>query len=354
MHFVGNFAHANDNLGTVAAAPQLIGIMVKATQYAQTSALPAIAAALALLSTPALAQQAQPVPDISAAPPVALDTSPAPTNSDSGVATSTDSSTSAVTAKPRTARAAPKRAVAAAKAAPKKVTASKVTVSSATRSAHVSATKVAAPPKAAPPAAPAPAAAPAVSRRPAPIVDMTAKPSTPAPAPAAARSSNPDERTLELGGGALALLALGGAAFAVSRRRRRMNEEEWYGDEAAAGQYVEPTVQQRDPVVARPAAAEPRILAPAVSAFAWGSGEKRETTAGAQGNDRRPGETWAERAYRGPTPDNPSLSLKKRLKRAAFFDKRERDAAEGRVAPVDPSAGLPESSAATQKELVAA
>ena len=30
---------------------------------------------------------------------------------------------------------------------------------------------------------------------------------------------------------------------------------------------------------------------------------------------------------RGPTPDNPSQSLKKRLKRAAFFDQRERDVA---------------------------
>ena len=45
---------------------------------------------------------------------------------------------------------------------------------------------------------------------------------------------------------------------------------------------------------------------------------------------------------RGPTPDNPSLSLKKRLKRAAFFDRRERDAAAGKATPVDADAGLPE------------
>ena len=54
-------------------------------------------------------------------------------------------------------------------------------------------------------------------------------------------------------------------------------------------------------------------------------------------------ESNVERARRGPTPDNPSLSLKKRLKRAAFFDQRERLAAEGKAAPVDPDAGLPES-----------
>ena len=41
-------------------------------------------------------------------------------------------------------------------------------------------------------------------------------------------------------------------------------------------------------------------------------------------------------------PDNPSLSLKTRLKRAAFFDKREREVEAGEAEPVDPEAGLPE------------
>jgi hypothetical protein len=53
-------------------------------------------------------------------------------------------------------------------------------------------------------------------------------------------------------------------------------------------------------------------------------------------------ESHIERAMRGPTPDNPSQSLKKRLKRAAFLDKREREVAEGKAEPVDPAAGLPE------------
>lgn len=53
-------------------------------------------------------------------------------------------------------------------------------------------------------------------------------------------------------------------------------------------------------------------------------------------------ESHVDRAMRGPTPDNPSLSLKKRLKRAAFFDKRDRDVAEGIAEPVDSDAGLPE------------
>jgi hypothetical protein len=53
-------------------------------------------------------------------------------------------------------------------------------------------------------------------------------------------------------------------------------------------------------------------------------------------------ESHVDRAMRGPTPDNPSLSLSKRLKRAAFFDQRERDVAAGEAEPVDGEAGLPE------------
>ena len=53
-------------------------------------------------------------------------------------------------------------------------------------------------------------------------------------------------------------------------------------------------------------------------------------------------ESHIDRAIRGPTPDNPSLSLKTRMKRAAFFDQRERQVAEGTAEPVDPEAGLPE------------
>ena len=55
-------------------------------------------------------------------------------------------------------------------------------------------------------------------------------------------------------------------------------------------------------------------------------------------------ESHVERATRGPTPENPSLSLKKRLKRAAFLDKRDREVAQGTAEPVDPLAGLPEAS----------
>ena len=53
-------------------------------------------------------------------------------------------------------------------------------------------------------------------------------------------------------------------------------------------------------------------------------------------------ESHVDRAMLGPTPDNPSLSLEKRLKRARFFDQRERQVAAGEAVPVDPEAGLPD------------
>ncbi len=57
---------------------------------------------------------------------------------------------------------------------------------------------------------------------------------------------------------------------------------------------------------------------------------------------RGPEESHVDRAMLGPTPDNPSESLKKRLKRATFFDEREREVEAGKAEPVDPNAGLPE------------
>lgn len=66
--------------------------------------------------------------------------------------------------------------------------------------------------------------------------------------------------------------------------------------------------------------------------------ETKDTPSATSGSE----ESHVDRAMSGPTSDNPSLSLKTRLKRAAFFDKREREVAEGEAEPVDPEAGLPQ------------
>jgi len=49
-----------------------------------------------------------------------------------------------------------------------------------------------------------------------------------------------------------------------------------------------------------------------------------------------------EAACEGPSADNPSLSIKKRLKRAQFFDQREQLAAAGMAVSVEADAGLPD------------
>jgi hypothetical protein len=147
--------------------------------------------------------------------------------------------------------------------------------------------------------------------------------------------------TLPIAGGALALLAIGGAAAAVASRRRRRREQELADAQTMSYEPFEEAAAAPEPEI-HPE--QPAITAPAASAFAWGNRAKEPASAKgemAKKDDRRPGETWVERAYRGPTPNNPSVSLRNRLKRAAFFDKREREAAAGLVQPVSANAGLP-------------
>jgi hypothetical protein len=153
------------------------------------------------------------------------------------------------------------------------------------------------------------------------------------------------------GGGALALLALGGTAALLVGRRRRRREQEWADEQTMAYEPVEPAAAP-EPV------AEHEEPAAAASAFAWGNQPQadeptRSSDATADEDDRRPGESWVDRAYRGPSANNPSVSLRNRLKRAAFFDKREREAAAGLAKPVDGSAGLPDAMVEEQERELA-
>ena len=198
--------------------------------------------------------------------------------------------------------------------------------------------------RAAAPAAAAPKPAPATSAA-KPIVDTQVAPAHPA-ANAATPAGRPvDSSAMELGGGAIVLLALGAGAYALARRRRDDEEyvDDGYEAEPTAETDAQPdsvaeTVPHHDPVFEE----QPAIVAPEPSAFAWGSSSSGKASEEGDGSDRRPGETWVERAYRGPSPANPSVSLRNRLRRAAFFDKRERDVAEGTAEPVDAGAGLPD------------
>ena len=75
-----------------------------------------------------------------------------------------------------------------------------------------------------------------------------------------------------------------------------------------------------EPAFVRPAAPMHDSVEPAATAAA--------TAALPAGFDISRFGRHVQAAYRGPTPDNPSLSLKNRLRRASFFDQQERRAAE--------------------------
>jgi len=319
--------------------------------YARTSALPAIAAALALSSTSALAQQAQPVPadppassttdqpaPATQAVPAASDTSAAPSAVDS--AAPATAAKTASTSRPKSVKRTARVTHAAARTpAPRPAAATHVASRSVATHAVV------------PAPTPAPAAVTQTSQSAVkPLVDVNA---SPAPkTTAAAKPAKKHDDTLPIAGGALAFLAIGGAAVAFTRRRHD-EEEEWV--EEGSAEPVETYEGDREPVVHDE---EPAMIAPAASAFSWGERdrssevESRNLDAAAD-DDRLPGETWIQRAYRGPTPNNPSVSLRARLKRAAFFDKRERDVAAGRAEPVDMDAGLPEAMVEEQERELA-
>ena len=275
---------------------------------------PAIAAVLALTATPALAQEVTP----QATPQITIPDEPAPAATTTTTTTTTsdplaaqpaaevdttaaaDTPAAPVASKPATANKARPRAVAAAPAA--------------TRTAAPAADPVEAAPASAAPVDPAFTAAPP---------PLPAQPEAAAPVAAEAVAAD-DALPIALGAG-LGLLALGGAAFALRRRRRHEVDEQIVA--------TEPTIARR-PAAPTPAEAP---IATGRSAFNWGAPARAATTIAAA----PAGSNWVERAQRGPSPENPFLSLKKRLQRAAFYDQRERAVAAGRARPLSPMAGLP-------------
>lgn len=284
-------------------------------------AMTAIAAVIALSSTPLFAQatdspadQAAPAvvappPPVETAPPVAAQTAapelaapvvaPAPAMKTVGTPVVHDADT--------TATAAPSAAAPTQAAPLKRIS----TTSAAHKSAPVATASVT-------PAKVAPASRPAPVVKNVPTASETAA-ATPAAAPAPAATTTQtthvsaiDEDALPVVGGVgLAVIALGGAAAFAIRRRREEREEDALLLEPAP---VEAVADRGPAVVA--------TVAPAAKT----RGRTPKTLPNGFDISRFGRHTQA--AYLGPTEDNPSFSLKRRLKRASFFDQREREAAE--------------------------
>jgi hypothetical protein len=143
-----------------------------------------------------------------------------------------------------------------------------------------------------------------------PVIEPTSTPAEPAPAASG-------EFPWEIVGGAAALLVIGGAGLVFARRRRHPADNMAYAEvvrdapierTAASApiagegqQWVSPAYSPRTPEVAAPR------TTPAFAAAPSGSMGRHEAMAMA-----------------GPTPENPFVTLSKRLKRARFLDRQER------------------------------
>ena len=260
--------------------------------------LTAIAAVLALSSTSLAAQEAtspattetpMPAPAERAADPLA----PAPTPEASAPADTTTTATEATDAAPAAAKPVAKKSV-------KQVTRTS--------------------PKAATTAKPTAAATPAPAAEPAPPV-AAAEPAPAEITPAAEQTAEKpkiDEALPVAGGAGAVILALAGAGMAVRRRKRREEDElqldrqayaentdaawEPIADEEPAPAWSESVIESK-PIVA-PAAMQPTEIHDDFDTSGFGRHLKA--------------------AYEGPTTENPSLSLRRRLKIAGELDRREK------------------------------
>ena len=282
--------------------------------------LTAIAAVLALSSTPLFAQAADvapaapavvtPPPVVTPAPtvaatPASLSSAPAPVSVDLGSSAAATEAAEPAQAAPATVRAKPAPATPRAAASTPRTTAPAPPV----------ATPVAPLPTAAQ-AAPAPVAVPVVAPEPAPAPVATKTTTT--------TQSDPTGDILPIAGaaGAAALLLAGGALMLGRRRRERE-------DVAYAPETVTPPVE----TVAVPSTATATAYAAPPMSLRRPEEVSANTPVTAIPSDfdmSRLGR-HTQAAYRGPTPENPSLSLRRRLKRANFFDQRARMAARGEV-----------------------
>lgn len=271
------------------------------------SGLAAIAAVLALSSTPLIAQEVAdplaPAPETTASP--TPEAAPEP-----------ESTTSEPVAD--TTAAEPSAAKTAAPAAPRQTASRSRTTATTVRRA--TSEPAAAAPATAAPATEAPAEGMPVPPLPvgttvdpgAMPVDETATTET---------SAMPSDETLSIVGAAgLGLFALGGIGMAIGRRRKRKEE---LAHIAANRAYLDSHPVADSPTSHAPAFA--RTASPAIAAAAPGPViSDAPRTRLPEGFDLSRFGPHVRAAYLGPTEDNPSLSMKHRLRRAAAMDQQAR------------------------------
>ena len=267
----------------------------------------AIAAVLALSSTPAFAQDSttaveEPVTSTTT-PPASDPLAPEPeTTAEPAAATTTSKLTTTKPAAKPVKRTTVARATTTARPAPRAATAPLDVVSADP--------------------VPSPVALPEAA-----VPEMAAieEPTVPVAAdPAPATTAGVPDEALPIAGAGLGALALAGLGMAVRRRRRREHDEadETYVDEPTL---VEPFHEPRPPV--RPAPETAPVAAAPTAAVTGPASDLPE------GFDLSRFGPHVQAAYRGPSENNPSLSLKKRLKAARAMDQQDRGNGVTRQAP---------------------
>ena len=272
------------------------------------SGLAAIAAVLALSSTPLLAQEVAdplaPAPETTASP--APEAAPEPETTTSEPAADTTAGE-------------PAAAKSAAPAPTARQTASR------SRTTTTAVRRASSEPAAAAPATAAPATEAPAESMPVPPVPVGA-PIDPGAMPVdetatAETSAMPSDETLSIVGAAgLGLFALGGIGMAIGRRRKRKEES---AHMAANRAYLDSHPVADTPTPHSPAFA--RTASPAMAAAAPGMAiSDAPRTKLPEGFDLSRFGPHVRAAYLGPTEDNPSLSMKHRLRRAAAMDQQAR------------------------------
>lgn len=270
----------------------------------------AIAAAVAISSTPLLAQDA-PAPET----PIEAPVTPSPDPLAPEPVTDTATEAPAAEASASEAAPAPARSTATRRAA------ARPTARPAQSSRAAPAASAASVPAAA--VAAAPVEAPPVDQTPAPV------PAEPVPVePAASRLALTNEILPIAGAALVGLLALVGA-FLLIRRRRRLREIE--NNEVAYESEADWAEPSREPAfAAAPVAAAGPVHDPVPAA--------EQAPALSEEFDLSSFSPRVQAAYRGPTPDNPSVSLDYRLMQARAMDEREakEQAAATEARPAEP------------------
>jgi hypothetical protein len=284
--------------------------MTYTVRYAR-SGLTAIAAVLALSSTPIAAQ------DVTDTPPPAAETtaSPAPEAAQEPVASEPVATETTAT---ETTAAEPTEAEAPAPATTTRRAATRTRDTAPTRRATSEAATNAAPASAMP-ATEAMAEAMPVPPPTGATIDPGAMPVDETAATPETSAMPSDETLAIVGAAGLGIFALGGIGMAIGRRRKRKEEE---AHMAANRAYLD----------SHPVGDAPNINAPA---FATTSAAMAAGTPGPmlrdaprtrlpEGFDLSRFGPHVRAAYQGPTEDNPSLSMKHRLRRAAAMDQQLR------------------------------